>query len=180
MEAEWESVEGESHERLRLEEGPLGVVATSTVAASGEGKPFELRYVVACDRDWHTRRVNLELVGTRRALVLEADGRGNWSDAEGRSLPHLAGALDVDVSATPFTNTLPIRRLGLQPSQSRELQVAYVDVPTLLLDRRPQGYERLAEQRYRFRSLDSDFVRDLDVDGAGLVVHYPGLFRRVR
>ena len=29
------------------------------------------------------------------------------------AIPHLAGALDVDVSFTPATNTLPIRRLGL-------------------------------------------------------------------
>jgi hypothetical protein len=34
-------------------------------------------------------------------------------------------------------------------------------------------------RRYRYESLDSDFTRDIEVDEDGLVVTYPGLFRRV-
>jgi hypothetical protein len=34
-------------------------------------------------------------------------------------------------------------------------------------------------RRYRYESLDSDFTRDIEVDGHGLVVTYPDLFRRV-
>jgi hypothetical protein len=32
---------------------------------------------------------------------------------------------------------------------------------------------------YRYESLDSDFVREIQVDQNGLVVTYPGLFRRL-
>ena len=39
--------------------------------------------------------------------------------------------IDVDISATPFTNTLPIRRLGLQPGEFAELDVAFVDAPAM-------------------------------------------------
>ena len=42
----------------------------------------------------------------------------------------------------------------------------------------PQRYTRLAERTYRFESLGGGFVRDIEVDEHGLVVTYPGLFRR--
>jgi hypothetical protein len=44
----------------------------------------------------------------------------------------------------------------------------------------PQRYTRLETgKRYRYESLDSDFVREIDIDDDGLVVTYPGLFRRI-
>jgi hypothetical protein len=38
---------------------------------------------------------------------------------------------NVDVSETPFTNTLPIRRLGLTSGESAEIRVAYFDATEL-------------------------------------------------
>jgi hypothetical protein len=53
-------------------------------------------------------------------------------------------------------------------------------VPSLNVTADPQRYTCLEPmRRYRFESLDSDFVREIEVDKNGLVVLYPGLFRRV-
>jgi uncharacterized protein len=58
--------------------------------------------------------------------------------------------------------------------------VVYVLLPELTLTTDPQRYTCLERgRRYRYESLDSDFVREIDVDADGLVVTYPGLFRRV-
>ena len=55
-----------------------------------------------------------------------------------------------------------------------------VQLPTLTLSVDPQRYTCLqAGQPYRYESVDSDFVRELDVDAHGFVVTYQGLFRRV-
>jgi hypothetical protein len=35
-----------------------------------------------------------------------------------------------------------------------------------------------AGRRYRYESVDTDFTRDIEIDDHGLVVTYPGLFRR--
>ena len=80
---------------------------------------------------------------------------------------------------TPFTNTLPIRRLALHPGDVEEIAVLYVDVPKLEVGFKAQRYTGLAERRVRFESLDSDFRRDLDLDDEGYVVRYPGLFQRL-
>jgi hypothetical protein len=46
--------------------------------------------------------------------------------------PDLAGAVDIDISVSPFTNTLPIRRLRLARGLAADLTMAYVRVPELI------------------------------------------------
>ena len=45
-------------------------------------------------------------------LSLTGDGAGRWQ-IDGRDAPDLDGCLDLDIQVTPFTNSLPIRRLDL-------------------------------------------------------------------
>ena len=42
-----------------------------------------------------------------------------------------------------------------------------------------QAYTSLAPDRVRFESLSRPFTAELEIDGDGLVLHYPGLFTRV-
>jgi hypothetical protein len=97
----------------------------------------------------------------------------------------LKGCLEVDLSATPFTNTLPIRRGALQPGSSATLSMIYIAVPQMQVEVTQQRYTCLevapSGGRYRFESLTnglSRFAAELPVDREGLVVEYPGLFRR--
>ncbi|MCK6454237.1 MAG: putative glycolipid-binding domain-containing protein, partial [Alphaproteobacteria bacterium] len=121
------------------------------------------------------RRVEAGVVGDERRVPLSSDGAGSRRDSAGAALPQLDGALDVDLPVTPFTNTLPIRRLDLAAGRSVDLKVAYVLLPEFQVIADPQRYvclERL--RRYRYESLDSDFARKIEVDADGLVVAYPG------
>ena len=78
------------------------------------------------------------------------------------------------------SNTLPIRRLRLQPGQSEEILAVYVQLPGLTVTTDRQRYTCLEPGRlYRYESIDSEFTRDIEVDDQALVVTYPGLFRRV-
>jgi len=93
---------------------------------------FIARYCIACDTLWVTRKLRLEVEqeGKKRTLKLESDGKGTWN-SNSQALAHLIGAIDVDLSATPFTNTLPICRLKLKEKQTQEIQVVYVLIPKL-------------------------------------------------
>jgi hypothetical protein len=172
--ARWRDTDGSSLEHCALSISDAGVVVDSIVIAD----TFGLRYRIACDAAWRTRAVDVELIGTARAVHLLADGAGGWW-SEGASCPELRGAIDVDITATPLTNTLPIRRLPWRDGDAREITLVYVTVPEMTLTTSRQRYTKLTERRYRFEALESDFTRDLDVDEHGLVVHYPGLFERV-
>lgn len=178
--ARWLDWVGRGVEHLTLREDGDGVVVDSVVVGFDEETPFAARYRLGCDAAWRVRRVAIELIGEARSLTLECDGQGHWRDGPGRALPELSGAMDVDIAITPFTNTLPIRRLNLARGQSVDLKVAYVRVPALTVAPDPQRYTCLEPMKlYRYDSLDSDFTRDIEVDDKGLVVTYPGLFRRV-
>jgi uncharacterized protein len=85
----------------------------------------------------------------------------------------------VDLSITPFTNTLPIRRLRLSVGESADIATAYLAFPRLTISPDLQRYTRVSSNEYRYESLDSDFVREIVVDSNGLVITYPGLFRRI-
>jgi uncharacterized protein len=176
----WQDWSGEGLEHLVLREGEDAVTADSTVLGTDEGRRFAARYRIDCDSAWRVRRLEVSLLAEDVTVQLSSDGCGHWTDRSGAPRPDLGGAIDVDLTATPFTNTLPIRRLHLADGQSETIRVVYVRFPDLRVTMERQRYTCLEpRRRYRFESFDSGFVRDIEVDTAGLVVTYPGLFRRV-
>ncbi len=178
--AVWKGWNGESREYLTLGERGGNIYAESLIISHGGGRPFAARYVVECDSDWRVRSVGVHLIGESHETRLLSDGAGRWTDGS-VELPDLKGAIDVDIFLTPFTNTLPIRRLGLGAGQSADIVVAYITLPEMSVTSAPQRYTCIEPLKiYRFESLDSDFKCDIEVDGDGLVVSYPGLFRRMR
>jgi hypothetical protein len=91
----------------------------------------------------------------------------------------LFGAFDVDLTGSPLTNTLPIRRLrliGAEPGVAHRLNVAWVLVPSLEVVQADQIYTALGDGKVRYAS--ETFSADLEIDADGFVTHYPGLARR--
>jgi hypothetical protein len=169
----WRGLEYDGLERLRLDEG--GMVRASSVIDSARGR---YAYELTAESDWTFRRLQLEALAGERTLTIAHDGRGNW-EVDGVERNDLTGAVDLDLAVTPFTNTLPIRRLGLEIDDEADVTVAYVSFPDLEVTLEDQRYTRLDEDRYLFESLDSDFSREIEVDLDGIVVDYPGLFERL-
>ena len=175
----WREWSGSGLQHLVLRQKSDRVIAEAAVLVT-EDALFAAHYWIECDRKWRVQRVEATVVGDDRRILIESDREGHWRDATGRPLPDLDGAFDVDLPITPFTNTLPIRRLGLSAGQSADLKVVYILLPEFTITTDPQRYTCLETgRRFRYESLDSDFVRELEVDADGLVLDYPGLFRRV-
>ena len=179
----WVPSEEPGLEHLRLVTSDGDVVANGLVIGLEGGRPFRIGYEVRCDGRWRVREIRAVAPDSGRpVLELLADGEGRWKRRGGEPVPELSGCIDVDISATPFTNTLPIRRLGLKPGESEELAVTYVRVPELLVGAERQRYSCLEARTdgglYRFEALPSGFTAELPVDYDGLVIDYPGLFRQ--
>jgi uncharacterized protein len=179
--ARWQDWSGTGIEHLVLTEEESGVVAEAALLATVGDHTFAAYYRIECDPLWRTRRVDIRVIGEDRRIEIISDGAGNWTDEGNQPLPHLRGAIDVDFSASPFTNTLPIRRLSLPSGEAATIVAVYVLFPALTMSTDPQRYTCLdSGKRYRYESLNSDFTRDIEVDDKGLVVSYPGLFKRIR
>jgi hypothetical protein len=176
----WEPWTGPGEQHLRLVVRESGVVADGVVLGVTDGVPFRLSYEVRCDAYWRVRYVRIGQPGEAPKVELLSDGEGRWSSVDGRAVAYLDGCEYVDIADTPFTNTLPVRRLGLSRGAAAEITVAYVDGTDLQPWPEPQRYTRLDQDDnvYQFLSLDGGFTADLPVDSEGLVLDYPGLFRR--
>jgi hypothetical protein len=174
----WQSVDGPGLEHLSLEYREDVIVADAVVIGERGDGAFGCSYRICCDLGWRVRSLELHTAGAE-SLVLTSDGEGNWRDGDGAAQPHLSGCIDVDIAATPFTNTLPIRRLGASLQQHTSIAVVYIPTPSLAARRAEQAYTRLDDGRYLYESLDSSFKAELEVDADGLVLRYPSLFTRL-
>jgi hypothetical protein len=141
---------------------------------------FEARYQIACDAQFRTRLVQIELRdsgGTRKVEISVEEGRWHLNGDETAAV---RGAVDVDLGWSPSTNTLPIRRLGLDVGEaSGEFTAAWVRFPELTLEPLRQEYRRLSEREYLYMSRGGAFQAKLLVDDYGLVMDYEGFWERV-
>jgi hypothetical protein len=141
------------------------------------GARYQLDYGLETGPDLVTQRFVLtvrDAVGERGVLLERAED-GAWT-ANGEPLPHVEGALDVDLALSPLTNYMPAARLGGEPADH---VMAWIDVPSLEISRSGQRYEPIQPGRVRYVGLDDGFTVELDLDADGFVAHYPGLAARV-
>ena len=179
LEVLWRQLVGIGAEHLILDTHD-GVHADGMAVGEIENMAYRIRYEVDCDARWNVEQLLVENLLDRRTLTVARLRNDRWSDGEGHELEALHGCTDVDLMITPFTNTLPIRRLNLKVGQAREIAVVYVDVPELSAVKFEQRYTCLALDKdggvYRYESLKSGFTADLRVDTDRLVVDYPNIF----
>lgn len=166
----WIGLDEPSRESCRIESGPEGVAVNSEI----EGAAGACSYTLRTTEAWEFTDLVVRVGG--RELRLRFTDQG-W-EVDGESRPDLNAAREVDISVSPLSNTLPIRRLGLAVGESADITTAYIRVPQLDVTTDPQRYTRTGENEYLYESRDSDFLRSITVDESGLVIEYPGLFTR--
>ena len=187
----WDAA-GCEHVRVSLtpgrDERPDAVVADGLVLLYRDGRALRCHYRLTADSAWRARSLDL-VVQTggheprEAALKLAGDGKGRWRVDSARETA-LDGCLDLDIQVTPFTNSLPIRRLDLAAGEIADIRAVYVPLPELAPRPAEQSYACLrplgpSGGLYRYESHTSGFSADLAVDSGGFVVDYPDSFRRI-
>lgn len=138
---------------------------------------FGLFYRLKLDENGHVRTVRLDRTDGKN-LELFSDGDGHWSDDRAEPLPALRGCIDIDISATPLTNVLPIWRSDWVIGTPQRFSMAWIDADAMTVFRDDQIYTPLADRRFLYQAADGSFEREIAVDEDGLVMSYPGLFER--
>lgn len=178
----WQAAEGIGLEHVLLTEDSKGIHVQSSVIGVEENSPYCLQYQIHCDGRYQVRSVEAHVIGGA-SLSLWTDGQGHWFDAQKQPITSIFGCIDVDITATPFTNTLPIRRVEWEVGQQQHFLMAYILVPTLEIYADQQHYTCLVRRDsgsiFLFESMSTGFTAQIVVDADGLVVDYPGLFKRV-
>jgi uncharacterized protein len=157
------------HAAIRLTGGTIELAGTVLPL----DEPLEITYRIEADDEWRTRRVAVTVVdtetGIERMIDFQSDGHGRWI-VHGEERPDLAGCIDVDLAFSPITNTLPIRRLGLDVDDSAEVAAAWVQWPSLEVTELRQRYVRTDADTFRYSC--GDFTATIVVDDRGLVRDY--------
>lgn len=179
----WTGWDGQGLDHCDVSLSADGLTLDGVVVGNREGA-YGGHYRVRTDATGRSREVWVFYAGGP-ALKARADADGRWTDAlTGAPIPALDGCTDVSIGATPATAALPVRRLALAQGQSAEVRTAYVPLPSQIdgafLPRPAEGrYTRLGPGRYRYDQLTRHFTTELAVDEDGLVLDYPGYFRRL-
>ncbi len=143
-------------------------------------EPTRFRYVIACDPAWRPRAAEVELHRGRERHTLRIEiGEGAEWTVDGFRRPELRGFTDVDLSASPSTNTLALRRLNLPIGGVGEIDMGWIVFPDLEIRPVRQRYGRLSDRHYRYEGLHNRFVAEFDVDREGLVTEYPEFWTRL-
>ena len=175
----WRRLDEPGHEAARLvHHAPFWQLGGTSVFAA-EGRSCRLEYQVVCDAGWRT--LHARVTGWFGAEPIKVEVYTNsarrWS-INGRDEPAVAGCVDIDLSFSPSTNTIPIRRLALNQGERAEVRSAWLRFPTLTLEPLVQSYTRTGESLYHYEAPSEEFVTDIEVGSDGLVRRYPPLWER--
>lgn len=173
----WRRLDRPGHEFCRLSHLPEGPVLSGTAVFVEAAAPVRLDYRVACDRAWRTVSARVEGCCGDRAVrcAVDVDGARTWR-LDGREHPELAGLADLDLGFSPSTNLLPVRRLALAVGASAAVTAARLRFPDFALERLDQVYRRTRPGNYRYGAAAYGYAAELELNAAGFVTRYPGLW----
>ena len=174
----WRRLDQPGHDAARVVEGPSGAVIEGSAVFDESRRPCRLDYRVVCDDHWRTRSARVVgWVGVENVhLEIAVDASARWT-VNGMPSPGVYGCVDVDLSFTPATNLLAIRRTRLAIGARADVRAAWLRFPELALEPLYQRYERLAESRYKYECWGGAFTAVLETNETGAVTRYPGLWQ---
>lgn len=146
--------------------------------ATGQVGQQNIQYVLRVSPTWRVRQFLLFRDLDEPDLWLAVDVKGRWGEINGALRPELGASADIELGCTPFSATIPIRRLGLGVGESADIDVVAVDVDTLGAVAVPTRYERTGPARWRSVALPTGAERTFEVDEFGLVINEVGRFDR--
>lgn len=175
--ARWKRLDQPGTDTARLLHARDQWILEGEAAFEHEGAACRLSYLIVCRRDWITERAEIRGTAGKKAVSLEisADAARRWT-MNGRPVPATDGCVDLDLSFTPATNVIAIRRLGLALDQRAQVRSAWLLFPDLDLKPLAQTYRRLSPTTYDYRS--EAYAAPLVADDYGFVMDYPGLWAR--
>ena len=171
----WRRLDAPGHDSCRLSRNDAGWVLEGTAVFSENSIPAMLGYQVVANSMWCTIQAHIHgWLGEQDIdLRVTRTRDGNWM-LDGTAVPGLEANFDLDLSFTPATNLLQLRRVSMPEGDVMDLPVAWLDVASATLTCLPQRYERRAATSYWYEA--PGYSGLLKVRASGFILQYPGLW----
>lgn len=175
----WTGIEYHSLENCILTITDKGSAINSSIIGTYANALYKIEYRIRANQHWETTffEIRSQMYDKLEIIDFRKEGKESWH-VNGQPDEKFDGCIDIDISLTPFTNTLPINRLKLSEKEDEQIKVLYVGVLGRKMTPVLQKYTKLSPTDYKFENVPNDFESVISVDDLGLVVRYPGLFKR--
>jgi hypothetical protein len=177
----WRRLESPGHDACHVDARATGWELHGGAAFRHNGTAAWLAYRVSCDQAWRTLRGEVQGWLGERAVectIIRA-ANGAWT-FNGALVPGLDSLVDLDLSFTPATNFLQLRRIALAVGHAADVPVAWLEVSKGSLEFLPQRYERRTETTYWYEAPTVGYAGLLEINSTGFVSVYPGLWEEER
>ncbi len=175
----WSGTKAPSLDYCCVKRDKGGWCFSGMIVAKFQTDPFGAQYEILVDKMFKTQQLTVEKINTKKTTFLKIEFRDDVWIVDGKKRIDLRECTDVDIEASPVTNTIPIRRTSLGMEERVDLTAAWVRFPSLVVEPLKQSYQRLGARKYLYRSA-SGFTAELDTDDFGLVTRYDDIWKEIR
>jgi hypothetical protein len=173
----WRRLDTPGHDACWLEQANGRWRISGATVFRHDAGPAVLNYHVVCSQTWTTLSGFIDgRVGERPVRFDIRRGANGWT-LNGAPVPGLDAMLDLDLSFTPATNLIQLRRVSVPAGRKTPIDVAWLDIDAVVLGPLHQVYERLDERRLAYAAPSVGYEAVLELADNGFIAHYPGLWR---
>jgi hypothetical protein len=141
-----------------------------------EKGPANLAYAVECDDAWRSLAGRVWGAIGNRSIEYRIARAGTAWTLNDRPAPGLDHLSDLDLSFTPATNLLQLRRVAIGSGETVALPAAWLDIDAGALSELSQIYRRLDEMRFAYQAPDVGYEGVLELASNGFIRRYPDLW----
>lgn len=174
----WKGCYSSTTEYMEISQGE-SIIVRGHITGEEEGIPYYTSYIIYADQQWEVRSVSVIVKSINTIEFFFEKKNTNWINREGVEMMELKDCIDIDISLTPFTNTLPVRRLRIPKGETREITVLYFKLPEGEFYSMQQRYTNIDDRFYKYENVDGGYSAMLELDNEGMVVYYPGRWQRM-
>lgn len=174
----WEGLEYDTEEHCNVNFLETGIMVRSEIEGWAGVKAVYAEYILTLNSDWTVREIEIHFTvgAAEHSYNFIRHASGHWTDATGTLFRQFGECRFVDISLTPFTNTLVVNGTKFTQGETEQISVLYFDILANEVREDVQRYTNINATTYNFENAGGNFSADIEVDADGFVTRYPNLY----
>ncbi|SPH24074.1 hypothetical protein DEA8626_03123 [Defluviimonas aquaemixtae] len=174
--ARWTRLDVPGNDYCRLIADTDGWRLTGEAVFAEDENETQLGYDIHCDGHWRTLTATIRGRRAKEEVSWKIEQTAGAWRVNGEVQPRVSGLADIDLSFTPATNLIPIRRMNLSVGVANQVIASWFTYPEVGLLPLHQTYTRTGAGAYLYTSPDHGFSAILRVHPSGFVIDYPQIW----